>query len=91
MNNELKAMPPGPVPLPPKEQREMQLLMKRAIAEQEAAEQAHQKQKDQLSNENEKETLSAAEASNTGERDGPKGPEPTRFGDWERKGRVYDF
>jgi hypothetical protein len=21
----------------------------------------------------------------------PKGPEPTRFGDWERKGRVSDF
>ena len=22
---------------------------------------------------------------------GPKGPEPTRFGDWEQKGRVSDF
>jgi len=22
---------------------------------------------------------------------GPKGPEPTRFGDWERKGIVSDF
>ena len=22
---------------------------------------------------------------------GPQGPEPTRFGDWERKGRVSDF
>ena len=21
----------------------------------------------------------------------PRGPEPTRFGDWERKGRVSDF
>ena len=27
----------------------------------------------------------------TGERGGPKGPEPTRFGDWERNGRVSDF
>merc|ERR1739848_85641 len=27
----------------------------------------------------------------TGEVGGPKGPEPTRFGDWERKGRVSDF
>ncbi|CAJ0578401.1 unnamed protein product, partial [Mesorhabditis spiculigera] len=27
----------------------------------------------------------------TGEVDGPAGPEPTRFGDWERKGRVSDF
>jgi hypothetical protein len=23
--------------------------------------------------------------------DGPSGPEPTRFGDWERKGRCIDF
>ena len=23
--------------------------------------------------------------------DGPKGLEPTRFGDWERKGRCVDF
>ena len=22
---------------------------------------------------------------------GPKGPEPTRFGDWERSGRCIDF
>uniref|UniRef100_A0A6G1SHG3 Succinate dehydrogenase assembly factor 4, mitochondrial n=1 Tax=Aceria tosichella TaxID=561515 RepID=A0A6G1SHG3_9ACAR len=27
----------------------------------------------------------------TGEEGGPTGPEPTRFGDWERKGRVTDF
>ena len=27
----------------------------------------------------------------TGEIGGPRGPEPTRFGDWERKGRVSDF
>lgn len=27
----------------------------------------------------------------TGERGGPRGVEPTRFGDWERKGRVTDF
>ncbi|MFM7673468.1 MAG: DUF1674 domain-containing protein [Candidatus Fonsibacter sp.] len=23
--------------------------------------------------------------------DGPKGLEPTRYGDWERKGITYDF
>lgn len=28
---------------------------------------------------------------NTGEVRGPTGPEPTRFGDWERKGRCSDF
>ena len=27
----------------------------------------------------------------TGEERGPRGPEPTRYGDWERKGRVSDF
>jgi hypothetical protein len=27
----------------------------------------------------------------TGERGGPKGPEPTRYNDWERNGRCSDF
>ncbi|KAF7816702.1 succinate dehydrogenase assembly factor 4, mitochondrial [Senna tora] len=27
----------------------------------------------------------------TGEIGGPKGPEPTRYGDWERNGRCSDF
>ena len=27
----------------------------------------------------------------TGEIDGPAGPEPTRYGDWELKGRAVDF
>jgi len=27
----------------------------------------------------------------TTETGGPSGPEPTRFGDWERKGRCIDF
>ena len=26
-----------------------------------------------------------------GEQGGPKGPEPTRYGDWERGGRAFDF
>lgn len=26
-----------------------------------------------------------------GEINGPKGPEPTRYGDWEKGGRVSDF
>ena len=35
----------------------------------------------------------AAEAQGlaTGEQGGPAGPEPTRFGDWERKGVAVDF
>ena len=28
---------------------------------------------------------------NVPEKGGPKGLEPTRFGDWERKGRASDF
>lgn len=32
-----------------------------------------------------------AAAAATGEQGGPKGPEPTRYGDWERKGIAVDF
>jgi hypothetical protein len=32
-----------------------------------------------------------AEASQSREIGGPNGPEPTRFGDWERAGRCIDF
>jgi len=28
---------------------------------------------------------------NPAEIGGPKGPEPTRYGDWERKGLISDF
>lgn len=27
----------------------------------------------------------------SGETGGPKGPEPTRYGDWEKNGRCIDF
>ena len=33
----------------------------------------------------------AEAAAKTPEQGGPKGPEPTRFGDWERKGIAVDF
>lgn len=32
-----------------------------------------------------------ADAAPSPEHGGPKGKEPTRFGDWERKGIAYDF
>lgn len=32
-----------------------------------------------------------AEAEKATELGGPAGPEPTRFGDWERKGMAVDF
>lgn len=34
---------------------------------------------------------SEAAAAPSEERGGPAGPEPTRFGDWERKGVAVDF
>lgn len=35
---------------------------------------------------------SAAETAElAAEKGGPRGEEPTRFGDWERKGIAYDF
>ncbi|MFZ8952269.1 MAG: DUF1674 domain-containing protein [Gammaproteobacteria bacterium] len=33
----------------------------------------------------------AIENSKTKELGGPSGPEPTRYGDWERAGRCIDF
>jgi len=40
---------------------------------------SEQKSRPVLKNEDEQET------------GGPQGPEPTRYGDWERKGRCVDF
>ena len=36
-------------------------------------------------------TAKAAEQTQPAERGGPKGPEPTRYGDWEARGRCTDF
>ena len=36
-------------------------------------------------------TGKSPEASRAKEIGGPKGPEPTRYGDWERDGRCVDF
>lgn len=33
----------------------------------------------------------AAQAETAKEHQGPEGPEPTRYGDWERKGIASDF
>ncbi len=35
--------------------------------------------------------INAGKNEKTGEVNGPTGPEPTRYGDWERSGRVSDF
>ena len=77
---------PGPIPLgKASAQREMQELIKKADRDA-LVQTVHQ--------DAEKEPLEAfpnQQNPKTGEIDGPKGPEPTRYGDWERKGRVYDF
>lgn len=39
----------------------------------------------------ERRALQAEDAARDPEKGGPKGAEPTRFGDWERKGIAYDF
>lgn len=36
-------------------------------------------------------TSPAAAPQKPGEIGGPRGPEPTRYGDWESKGRCTDF
>ncbi|MEQ8557881.1 MAG: DUF1674 domain-containing protein [Henriciella sp.] len=51
----------------------------RALAE------AEQRRDEQLKHEQE------LEARRANEKGGPKHREPTRFGDWERKGITYDF
>ncbi len=37
------------------------------------------------------ETATESEKKKEKEIGGPKGPEPTRYGDWEQKGRCTDF
>ena len=39
----------------------------------------------------ERRALAEAQAALTAEDGGPSGPEPTRYGDWERKGIAVDF
>jgi hypothetical protein len=38
-----------------------------------------------------KQAEAAAAAKRPKEIDGPSGPEPTRYGDWEKKGIISDF
>ncbi|WKA28864.1 DUF1674 domain-containing protein [Bradyrhizobium roseum] len=64
-----------PSPAPAVERKKLTPAAERALAEAEAR-------------------RKAAEANATPHRrelQGPKGPEPTRYGDWERKGIASDF
>lgn len=63
-----------------KTERELLELLERRDQQPQAAQQA--------------ETPSNGQGGDSGrvqEVDGPRGPEPTRFGDWEQKGRCSDF
>lgn len=42
-------------------------------------------------NEENEESTEKKEENPPNEKGGPRGKEPTRFGDWERNGRCYDF
>jgi hypothetical protein len=67
--------PVPPAAAPPVERKELTPAAKRALAEAEARRQA-----------------AAANAKPLPkELQGPKGPEPTRYGDWETKGIASDF
>ncbi|XP_058780660.1 uncharacterized protein LOC131654735 [Vicia villosa] len=54
-----------------------------------APESLKQSQKEQEEEEDDSDELDLNKE--TGEVGGPKGPEPTRYGDWERNGRCSDF
>ncbi|KAJ3334252.1 hypothetical protein HDU76_003901 [Blyttiomyces sp. JEL0837] len=77
---------PGPIPLGDRhEQQEFEDLVKKAL---------EPSTMDQKHPDAEKMPLKGFEGDRnpvTGEVGGPKGVEPTRYGDWERKGRVFDF
>lgn len=62
-----------------KSETELPPAAKRALAE--AEERRRQREADDAAQQ-------AREQEETG---GPKGKEPTRYGDWERKGIAYDF
>ncbi|XWS50375.1 hypothetical protein CRYUN_Cryun12cG0082600 [Craigia yunnanensis] len=56
-------------------------------------EKANEEKREALKVENKEEEDEDGEHVNkeTGEVGGPRGPEPTRYGDWERNGRCSDF
>jgi hypothetical protein len=62
-------------PAPPAERKVLSPAAERALAEAEARRQA----------------AATAAKSPPKEFQGPKGPEPTRYGDWENKGIASDF
>jgi hypothetical protein len=68
-------MTDDPSPPPASERKPLTPAAQRALAEAEARRKA----------------AAAAATAHPKEFQGPKGPEPTRYGDWERKGIASDF
>lgn len=62
-----------------KRRKRLSETARRALEEADARRKAHEAQ------------LKALEASRESETGGPRAIEPTRYGDWERKGIAYDF
>ena len=50
-----------------------------------------QETKKEVSGDKDAPSVEDSAKSKTPEDGGPKGPEPTRYGDWEKKGRCIDF
>ncbi|KAK9147274.1 hypothetical protein Scep_006031 [Stephania cephalantha] len=63
------------------------------VAEAEHEQESEEKSENQEKEEEADEVNEDGEIVNreTGEVGGPRGPEPTRYGDWERRGRCSDF
>ncbi|KAI8870517.1 DUF1674-domain-containing protein, partial [Ramicandelaber brevisporus] len=91
---------PAPVPLgDPEQQREFEELVKRAeevefakpVTTAPASSESTTENKHRDAENNPLEAFEGDVNPRTKEVGGPKGPEPTRYSDWERKGRVVDF
>lgn len=79
---------PRPIPLgDPQEQRQFEEDL-RAAAHHDNLPLAEEAEEDTTAGIKSKEALQPAQPDEQG---GPKGKEPTRYGDWERKGRAFDF
>merc|ERR1712212_1420244 len=80
-------------PVTPKGKFDLEDEMKKKELDQIREELRLKEEEEKKKDEEEEESTSMGELVNevTGERGGPKGQEPTEYGDWQRKGRVTDF
>ncbi|KAJ4822618.1 hypothetical protein Tsubulata_020949 [Turnera subulata] len=66
-------------------------VKKQQLVEEEEEEAIKQESQNKSSSEDDEDDDDDDVNEETGEVGGPRGPEPTRYGDWERNGRCYDF